>query len=306
MSERPASLAAALAAFQAHLPAVLKSETATVQTKTGGSYKYTFADLGKVSAIVLPLLGGLGLSFSAKPTMTAAGKFALVYRLLHESGEEDCGEYPLPQSGSAQELGSAITYARRYVLCSVTGVAPDDDDDGASATRTDVRERGEERPVVRPQPEPTESQVARHDELLRTLGTGTSEKALLIGWDMVKDAYKVGEITTMQANELKAEITRLRLLLPDSSDTPAEFEPESTDNHGPPAEEPSVGLTDSTRKRVFALFRAVGLTDDMDQHVFASSTLNRAVESFTTLTEDEGLKLAKALDGRKRAMGCTS
>ena len=44
MSERPATLAAALAAFQAHLPAVIKSETATVQTP-GGVKRYEIIDV---------------------------------------------------------------------------------------------------------------------------------------------------------------------------------------------------------------------------------------------------------------------
>lgn len=137
------SLAAALAQFQRDLPSVVKSETATVPTKTGGSYKYSYADLAKVSAVVLPRLGAVGLSFSAKPTLNADGKFVLAYRLLHTSGEFEAGEYPLPQSGTAQEHGSAITYGRRYTLCSVTGVAPDEDDDGAAAsnTRTVVSDR---------------------------------------------------------------------------------------------------------------------------------------------------------------------
>lgn len=133
------SLASALAAFQAKLPDVVKAQTATVQTKTGGSYKYTYAGLPAVSSVVLPLLGAVGLSFTAKPTFNDAGKFVLAYRLLHVSGESDGGEYPLPQSGTAQEIGSAITYARRYALCSVVGVAPDEDDDGAAASEKPIR-----------------------------------------------------------------------------------------------------------------------------------------------------------------------
>jgi hypothetical protein len=140
------SLADALAAFQAKLPPVVKTESATVKTKDGRSYSYSYAGLGQISAIVLPLLGAAGLSFSARPTLNAEGKFVLAYRLLHTSGEETAGEYPLPQSASAQEHGSAITYARRYALCSVVGVAPDEDDDGAAASnaRTDVGARREE------------------------------------------------------------------------------------------------------------------------------------------------------------------
>ncbi len=133
MSDKPATLAAALAAFQAALPTIRKGETAKVPTKSGGEYSYKFADLADVNGVVMPLLGAVGLSFSAKPTLRE-NRFVLAYRLLHESGEFDDGEYPLPQSGTPQEYGSAITYARRYVLCSITGVAPDKDDDGAQAS----------------------------------------------------------------------------------------------------------------------------------------------------------------------------
>ena len=65
----------------------------------------------------------------------------LAYVLRHTSGGEDGGEYPLPSANTpAQQMGSAITYARRYCLLAVTGVAPEDeDDDGASAPPADRR-----------------------------------------------------------------------------------------------------------------------------------------------------------------------
>lgn len=126
-----ATLAAALAAFQAELPTIKKTKTAKVKTKDGGQFSYGYAGLAEVSATVMPLLGKHGLSFTAKPTVVD-GKFVLAYRLLHASGDADEGVYPL-SSGSAQEQGSAITYARRYALCSVTGVAAEEDDDGAAA-----------------------------------------------------------------------------------------------------------------------------------------------------------------------------
>lgn len=126
------SLAEALAAFQAALPHVGKDNLAVVKSDKG-QYKYTYANLADVSARVLPALAAVGLSFSAKPTLTEDGRFVLRYTLRHVSGETDTGDYPLP-TGTAQQVGSAITYARRYALTAVTGVAPDqDDDDGQAA-----------------------------------------------------------------------------------------------------------------------------------------------------------------------------
>lgn len=148
------TLAGALAEVQAHLPMIAKTETATVRSDKG-SYSYSYANLAQVSHAILPLLGKAGLAWITKPTLNAEGKMVLSYRLLHVSGESEAGEYPLPTTGTPQQIGSAITYARRYTLCSVTGVAPEqDDDDAASASMPSARPGGS-KPVQRQRkPEP--------------------------------------------------------------------------------------------------------------------------------------------------------
>ncbi len=131
----PTSLAAALALLQTRLPAVGKDKTARVSSEKG-TYTYTYANLASLSRAAMPLLGALGLSFSAKPTMVEGGRFVLSYTLRHVSGEEDAGEWPLsdPTRVKPQAMGSEITYARRYSFCAITGlVADEDDDDGAAA-----------------------------------------------------------------------------------------------------------------------------------------------------------------------------
>ena len=133
-TEKPtgSALAVALAAFQAELPRVGKDNEAVVKSDKG-SYKYNFADLADVSHAVMPVLAKHGLSFSAKPTLNADGKFVLEYTLRHVSGESDMGQFPLSSSGNPQQIGSLITYARRYTLSAVTGIVPDGDDDGQAA-----------------------------------------------------------------------------------------------------------------------------------------------------------------------------
>src|SRR5258707_525053 len=125
------SLNKALAAVQAEIPPVAKGQTAKVDgtTKDGRpvSYSYDYADLADCSQAILPLLGRNGLAFSCRPDLID-GKFALIYELLHESGESKGGIFPLPSGGKPQELGGLLTYYRRYVLCSVTGLAPARDD----------------------------------------------------------------------------------------------------------------------------------------------------------------------------------
>lgn len=131
------NLAAALAAFQLELPTLGKGNTALVRSDKG-NYSYKYADLADVSTVVLPLLAKHGLSFSCKPTIDEQGHFVLAYVLRHVSGEQDAGSYPLPSGVSPQQVGSAITFGRRYVLCAMTGVAPDEDDDGQEAKSTRV------------------------------------------------------------------------------------------------------------------------------------------------------------------------
>ena len=139
MSE-PSGLFAALAALQADLPRIGKGNTADVTNAQGKKlYSYKFADLADVSQAIMPKLGKVGLAFTSKPTLVD-GQFVLVYKLTHVSGETDEGMYPLPANGTPQAIGGAITYARRYCLCAVTGIAPDGDDDDARAAEDNHRQ----------------------------------------------------------------------------------------------------------------------------------------------------------------------
>lgn len=137
--------ATALAAFQYDLPKVGKHNTADVKSDKA-RYSYKYADLAEISAVVLPALARHGLSWSTLPTIQDDGKFVLRYSLRHTSGQHESGTWPLPPTSSPpQTLGSAITYARRYCLCAVTGVSPDeDDDDGVAAQQGRLTERFDE------------------------------------------------------------------------------------------------------------------------------------------------------------------
>jgi hypothetical protein len=141
------TLTAALAAVQADLPVVGKDQQATVRSDKG-SYTYKYANLAAVSAAILPLLSKHGLAWTSMPTLDD-GKFVLRYQLLHVSGDSLEGSYPLPTTTRPQEMGSAITYARRYALCAVTGLAPEEDDDNASVAERSASLREEREHATR-------------------------------------------------------------------------------------------------------------------------------------------------------------
>jgi hypothetical protein len=61
-----------------------------------------------------------------------------------ESGEMLESLYNLPDLSDPQKLGSAITYARRYALCSFLGLVADEDDDGNVASgKSDVIDKSQ-------------------------------------------------------------------------------------------------------------------------------------------------------------------
>ncbi|MBX6385238.1 MAG: ERF family protein [Microbispora sp.] len=122
-------LNAALAKVQAKLPKLERDRTVKVTQKNGGTYEYSYATLPNLTELVLPLLAEHGLSFLAMPSTTADGKLCLRYSLLHESGEEKTGEFPIDPGGGIQMIGGRITYARRYCLTAVVGIAADEDDE---------------------------------------------------------------------------------------------------------------------------------------------------------------------------------
>ena len=61
------------------------------------------------------------------------GIIILNTRIVHKSGQWMESDYPVGGLGRPQEMGSAMTYARRYALFGLVGVAGEDDDDGNAA-----------------------------------------------------------------------------------------------------------------------------------------------------------------------------
>ena len=148
--EAESAFAAALAIVQSNMPQVGKDKSASIRSDKG-SYTYKYADLASILDAVSPVAAAQGFSFMATPTLSAGGAFVLRYCLLHKGGHREGGEYPLPDPSrnTPQQVGSHITYARRYVYCAMLGVAADEDDDGrAGAISPGKRAAETPRPVV--------------------------------------------------------------------------------------------------------------------------------------------------------------
>ena len=127
-SENINELAAALSKAQSVLEPASKSAD-------NPFFKSKYADLPECIDAAKEALASNGLSV-AQFTDVTEGKVTLITQLIHSSGQWIRGYYPVnPVKTDPQSLGAAMTYARRYAFCAITGVsAVDEDDDGNAAS----------------------------------------------------------------------------------------------------------------------------------------------------------------------------
>ena len=132
--------AAAFVAAQAELTNPTKGKTAKIPTKTGGQYSYTYADLAAIIVHVREVLAKFKLAVLQDVVSTDSGGIGIRTTILHESGESmTFGPVSGPGSSDWKDIGSAITYARRYALTAALGISTEDDDDAGRATTPDPR-----------------------------------------------------------------------------------------------------------------------------------------------------------------------
>lgn len=120
--------------------------------KTNPFFGSSYADLAAVWGACRQPLSKNGLAVVQSPQMKE-GKLILITTLLHTSGEWMSSELPIqPVKQGPQEIGSCITYMRRFALSSLVGIAPaekatkadvDDDDDGNAASHMEGQVREE-------------------------------------------------------------------------------------------------------------------------------------------------------------------
>ena len=87
-------------------------------------FKSNYATLGMIQKSIQANLADKGLGYSQKPK-----NGVLTTAIFDVEGHRDEFDYPFNPNGKAQEVGSAITYAKRYALVAFLGLIVEDDDD---------------------------------------------------------------------------------------------------------------------------------------------------------------------------------
>lgn len=125
------------------------------KTSDNPFFKSKYADLAECWEACRKPLSENGLSISQLPDFTEDGRAFLHTMLMHVSGEWIASRLPLQLvKNDPQAQGSAITYARRYTLSAIVGIATEDDDGESAmnrAPRPQIAKRVEKPAPKKPQ-----------------------------------------------------------------------------------------------------------------------------------------------------------
>jgi hypothetical protein len=112
-------------------------------------FKSKYADLASVWEACREPLAANGLSVVQMPCNDTPDSVALETILMHTSGQWISSVFSMPVSKhDAQAVGSAITYARRYALAAVVGIAPEDDDGNLASGKSETAKPAYSKPVA--------------------------------------------------------------------------------------------------------------------------------------------------------------
>lgn len=195
-SEQINELAAALAKAQGAMSNASKN-------RVNPHFKSQYADLAAVLDAIRAPLAANGLSFTQTMGFNEHGHFLLRTMLLHSSGQFITTEYPLPSTGTPQQMGASQTYARRYSLAAIVGVAQDDDDGN-----TAIEHKPEHKPEAKPTPRISPQDLKDVQVMIEETGTDTAKLCR---------HFKIGslmEITPALLQEIKIALNAKPKIVP--------------------------------------------------------------------------------------------
>lgn len=170
-----------------------------IKASTNPAFKDSkYADLSSVMDACLPALNANGIAVYQPTIDDETGRYVETV-LAHESGETLKCRVPLiVQKNDMQGYGSAVTYARRYGLMCMAGIAPEDDDGNAAAK---AAPKDEAKPRAK-QDGPTPAQVARD-----SLASADTLDALAAIWRDLPASIRAMPLVAQTKDARKAALT---------------------------------------------------------------------------------------------------
>src|ERR1700741_2410838 len=131
-SENVAAIATALAKAQIELSNPEKGMIGAIyDSRTDSQRNFRYASLASGLDIIRKVLGSQQIAVTQTTAIDpASGTVNLTTLLVHTSGEWISSDWPvcqLSETTAPRRMGAALTYARRYALFTMVGIAGEDD-----------------------------------------------------------------------------------------------------------------------------------------------------------------------------------
>lgn len=202
---------AEISAWAEAFPAAQAAMGEVVKNRKNPAFKSQYADLAAVIEAVLPPLNAGGFSVLQPVSVDAEGQVVVSTLVMHKSGQWLKSTLRLrPVKSDPQGVGSATTYARRYGLMALAGVAPEDDDGNAASGPGNDDRRGyeSERQVASRQDTRPHPAVGYMSDFRNLMANCDSEAELRGLWSSHAEQRRKNGLSQEQAAELIAELKR--------------------------------------------------------------------------------------------------
>jgi hypothetical protein len=205
------ALNAALAKAQGEFPQIHKTQTADA-----GSYTYQYVDLATILAAVRPVLAKNGLALVQRLEQGGTGP-AIRTELRHSQGAVIAASFPIGERPTnPQQLGSLLTYLRRYAVQAMLGIAAEDDDGqsvaSAPAADPQVAEASPFQPPT-PRDDVVEDLTSAQRKLIFALKTKLTDAGLFDDDQFrsaLVQAYEVDSVSGLTKDQASELIGRLK------------------------------------------------------------------------------------------------
>jgi hypothetical protein len=192
-------IATALAKAQANMGKALKANK-------NDHFRSKYADLGNVMDACLPALNEVGIALIQPTGTDERGNFVETILIHGESGEQLSCRVPLILGkNDMQGFGSAVTYARRYGLMAMAGIAPEDDDGNAAAASA---------PKGKPAPKPQENPNEAIERAVEYLGDASGLEDLKERWGRIPKPVQAENKVIAAKDKAKERLTEINDEIP--------------------------------------------------------------------------------------------
>jgi len=195
-----AALATALAKAQIELTNPEKSLIGTIEPRRGqsGARQFRYAPLSSGLEIVRKTLGQHEIATVQTTAIDqAAGIVNLTTMLAHSSGEWIASDWPVCPIGETERphrMGAALTYARRYALFTLVGIAGEDDLDAPD--------------LVGPDPQTEKPSIERRSVVNGGQVKSSNRRAGRIGANKFSSPSPASKLSVALSASLRAELLR--------------------------------------------------------------------------------------------------